>query len=130
MRSRCLAVMLIAVAPGARGAEPDGHRTWKEDLQERVYLAPGLQFGARSQELTLTVGRATVTYGVATVDQIPFEDSLGFGIASRIELNATWQATVGSSSPRPAWFSNWLFGVRYGFDVVAPRRQSVTIESQ
>lgn len=47
---------------------------------------------------------------------------------SRFELNATWQATVGSSSPRPAWFSTWVFGMRYGFDLGQPRGKAVTIE--
>jgi hypothetical protein len=38
-----------------------------ETVEDRVYLAPGLQFGAFSQEISLAVGRAAVT----TLDAVP-----------------------------------------------------------
>ena len=189
MRYGVVASIVIGAAFGARAAEPDRDRMWKEDQQDRVYLAPGFQFGARSQQLTLTVALSTVANGSHPEHHTPYVDSLSFGgrvdlvggewspaavhgllflsrtfwagfswpqgfevaggygggggrgygigqlsyiigIASRIEANATWQATLGSSSPRPPWFSTWLVGLRYGFDVAQPRKRAVTIERQ
>ena len=52
------------------------------------------------------------------------------GIGSRIEVNATWQSTIGSTTPRPSWFSTWVFGFRYGFDLARPKAWTVTREER
>jgi hypothetical protein len=189
MRPGAVVGILLAVPVVVYGAEPESQRPWKGNEQRRIYLAPGLQFGAHSQEVTLTLGRARVTSGMGHSDPIPFVDSLSWGarlglvgggwspaavhgllflsrtawagwfwpqglevaggygggsgrgygigqlsyvvgIGSRVELNATWQATVGSSSPRPDWFSTWVFGLRYGFDLARPKSWIVTLEER
>jgi len=51
-----------------------------ESVEHRVYLAPGLQFGAFSQELSLSIGRAAVT----TFDVVPGDlSSYGGGWTAR-----------------------------------------------
>jgi hypothetical protein len=65
-------------------------------------------------------GGSGVGYGIA-------EASWYVGISSRFELAFSGRATLGSV--RPGWFSNWLVGVRYGFDIETPRKRTVTTES-
>ena len=180
-----LPVWLLFLVPVAvQGGEPPSRR--KETVEERFYLAPGIHFGARSQELSLSIGAADVAFAHAADGDpflhtgsfgarlnlvggewspaavhaliflsrhvwIPFswpqglEIAAGYGggggrgygigqlsyivgIASRIEATATWQSTVGTIAPRPGWFSTWVFGLRYGFDLARPKRTIVTVE--
>ena len=181
-----LAWMLLLVPAATRADEPPSRRTAREIVENRYYVAPGLQFGAKSQELSVSFAGADVASGMLS-DWIPFADSRSFGVrlnlvggewspaavhgliflsrtvwagwtwpqgfeiaagygagggrgygigqlsyvigmASRIEATATWQTTVGTTAPRPGWFSNWLFGLRYGFEVVPPKESIVTVE--
>ena len=66
MRTGVLAWILFAIPFGVRGAELTRLPGWDEREENRVYLAPGVQFGARSQELTLTLGRANVMSGTGS----------------------------------------------------------------
>lgn len=64
-------------------------------------------------------GNAARGYGLVQLSYIA-------GIASRFEGTATVQWPLGEAQPQAAWISRWLFGLRYGFDLLEPRRTKVT----
>jgi hypothetical protein len=180
---RLLVLAAAAFFPAlARGEPADSH---VEEIEKRFAVVPGLQFGARSQELSLGFEYANTTTGirqeggpfllssalgirvdlvgsgwspqavhgmifVAAGVQAGFlwpsvvevsggyggGNGRGYGIAGltyaigvpgKIEVFVRAQATLGAD-PRPSWFSNWLFGVRYGFGVGQRSRLKVTYE--
>jgi hypothetical protein len=175
-----LAVPLAAVAQ----TEPNRH---EDDVHGRWVVIPGVQFGARSQELSLGIAGAETTQGFrreggpylvsaaygarlelvssgwspqavhavgfvsvgffAAMLPLPvvFEATGGYGggngqgygiagvgaalgIAGRFEAFARAQAAIGESST-PTWFSNWLFGLRYGFPIDGGWHHKVTTET-
>ncbi|TMA91698.1 MAG: hypothetical protein E6J65_27255 [Deltaproteobacteria bacterium] len=175
--------LILFVSPAVLAGDPVAR---PENVEHRLYLAPGLQFGAFSQELSLSVGRAKVktfdavpgdlhshgggwtsaglrltgvahswspaalhallflSFGVWSWEWWPFGLELAVGgggnaqrgygllqlsyiagITSRFELVATAQWLVGENIAAPEGFSRGIFGVRYGFDLVEPRRERV-----
>ena len=56
--------LILFVSPAVLAGDPVAR---PENVEHRLYLAPGLQFGAFSQELSLSVGRAKVK----TFDAVP-----------------------------------------------------------
>ncbi len=185
MRPIALVWIAALLAGVARAEGPVGPQVLIED--SRVYVAPGLQFGANSQELSLTLGRSNVSDVVATTPvrrggewwaagvrvnvvaerwspvavhgvvvasfggwgwewwPVGFEAAAGYGggsgasygiaglsyiagVTSRLELFVSGQTTLGTTGSRPPWISNWVAGLRYGFDVMTPTRRKVTRE--
>lgn len=191
---RLVWLALLGVQPGlARASDaPDPSPSSPEapvvEVREhRLYLAPGVQFGSSSQEITLGIGRVAVTrrepilgdirsisggwvggglrlsgvalswkpvavHALAYVTAggwgwewwpVGFEFAVGgggnasrgygllqisylAGVGSRFEAFATVQLPVGEGVASPEWLSRWLFGLRFGFDLVAPRRERFT----
>jgi hypothetical protein len=180
---RLLVLATAALFPPLARAQPsDSH---VEEIEKRFAVVPGVQFGARSQELSLGFAYADTTTGaqqdgapfllstalgvrvdlvgsgwspqavhglafVATGVQAGFlwpsvvEASLGYGggngrgygigglsyaigVAGKFEAFVRAQASLGAD-PTPSWFSNWLFGVRYGFGVGRRSRFKVTYD--
>ena len=75
---------------------------------ERIYFAPGLQFGARSQELSLTLASADVFSGRFSFRPAPFEDSRSFGL--RLNVVATDWSPVAVSTYTPRGEAPSRFG--------------------
>ena len=136
--------LILFVSPAVLAGDPVAR---PENVEHRLYLAPGLQFGAFSQELSLSVGLHALlflSFGVWSWEWWPFGLELAVGgggnaqrgygllqlsyiagITSRFELVATAQWLVGENIAAPEGFSRGIFGVRYGFDLVEPRRERV-----
>jgi hypothetical protein len=60
-------------------------------------------------------------YGIAAL-------AVALGVAGKFEVFARGQAAVGTAAT-PAWFSNWLFGLRYGIALGERTRTRVSPES-
>src|SRR5207249_4749716 len=87
---------------------PASRRTWTERVEHRFYLSPGIQFGARSQELSLSFAHADVAQGMLVSDRSHSRTREGSGSDSTSwDLNGRPQRFTGSSScpGRPGWAS-------------------------
>jgi len=78
-----LATILLA-SPSLLGAEVPVPRT--EMIEERLYLAPGVQFGAFSQELSLSLGVADVSK-ILNDSHLEFGKSAGGWVAGGLRVN-------------------------------------------
>jgi len=117
-RFGALVCIVLLVPSAARPDEPASRRTWTERVEHRFYLSPGIQFGARSQELSLSFAHADVAQGMLVSDPVPFVDSRSFGVRLNL-VGSEWSPAAVHGLiflSRTAWVG---FSWPMGFEVAA-----------